>query len=446
MNRFILTYAIASLVAIVAAALAIFIIYRTAVIGGISAITESSSEVAARFALNPIRESVAEYLELAAKGSDPRDVAMPRELHEAIAELMRDTHVAKIKIYDRRGIVVFSTDSPQIGNNQADNPGFIAAIGGKQSVKLVYRDTFNYFDKVTEDDNLVQTYFPIRERPTDPVLGVFELYANVDGLVIDAERSEFEALIATGLVLLLLYGGLVLLVRRSGKLVEAQQQTIREKNALLERLSRESLVREEADRKKFATELHEGLAQTLSAVKLAIERARGIATIGSAAALAEVIPDLQNAIGQARTIAMDLRPPSLDDLGLRVTLDALCRQFQDDNPGATVALVVVPHEAKVPRPLKIVIYRIAESALSLAERCRGRNHIRIVLQLSGRAVTLAIGDQAKSIAGEMTVGAEAEDRHNGFEAIRERAIMSGGRLAVIEDEQGWPTLRATWFL
>lgn len=446
MKRFILTYSIASLVAIIVAALAIFTVYRAAVIGGISAITEGSSEIAARFALNPIRARIGDYLKLAAEGSDPRTVEMPWELHDAIDELMRDSHVSKIKIYDRRGIVIFSTDASQIGNDQSDNPGFIAAIGGKQSVKLVYRDTFNYFDKVTEDDNLVQTYFPIRERPTDPVLGVFEMYANVDGLVIEAERSEFEALLATGLVLLLLYGGLVLLVRKSGKLVEVQQQTIREKNALLERLSRESLVREEADRKKFATELHEGLAQTLSAVKLAVERARGNATIGSAKALAEVIPDLQSAIGQARTIAMDLRPPSLDELGLRVTLDALCRQFQDDNPGATVVLVVVPQDATVPLQLKIVIYRIVESALSLAERCRGRNRIRIVLQLTGRAVTLAIGDEVNSIAGAMTVGTEGDDLGNGFAAIRERAIMSGGRLAVIEDEQGWPTLRATWFL
>ena len=83
-------------------------------------------------------------------------------------EVMRDALVVRAKLYNRRGIVVFSTDRMQLGDNQANNPGFAAAFQGRSSSHLIYRDRFNSFDGATEDANLLQTSVPVRSgaRPS----------------------------------------------------------------------------------------------------------------------------------------------------------------------------------------------------------------------------------------------------------------------------------------
>lgn len=447
MKSFIRSYSIASLAVILLAAVAIVVMYRAIVIRGITTIAETSSVATARIALHPIRTYLADYLEVASvAGRDPKSVAMPEALQDAIAELMRDSQVARIKIYNDRGVVLFSTNPKQIGKTQASNPGVVAAMSGKVSVKLVYADTFNPFDNATEDDNLVQSYFPVRMRPTDPVVGVFEMYTDVNALVIEAERSVLQLIIATALILACMYAVLLLLVYRLHELIEDQQRTIREKNALLVQLSRESLRREESERKKFATDLHEGLAQTLSAVKFAMENARGSSSPGRGEALESVIPDLQSAIGQARTIAMDLRPPSLDALGLGPTIDALCREFEGANPDVQVERQIAAQESAIPAPLKIIVYRILETALKIVGSHPEATEVRIALETSNRALTLVIEDNATAVVTAMRDEDGGLDPHSPFGAVRERVIISGGKLSIVSNASGNPVLRASWLL
>jgi len=99
-------------------------IYRTAVIGGISAITESSSEVAARFALHPIRESIAEYLELAAKAFRPsHGLHRPWSCGRRSPNYHAATRKSRIsRSTIRRGIVIFSTDRLARSEGPSDNP------------------------------------------------------------------------------------------------------------------------------------------------------------------------------------------------------------------------------------------------------------------------------------------------------------------------------------
>ncbi|HEX4944927.1 MAG TPA: histidine kinase [Usitatibacteraceae bacterium] len=445
MKGFLRNYSMASLAGIFIAAVAIFVMYRAIVIRSVTTIAEGSGVTVARLALHPIRPYLVEYFEVAgAAGRDPLSVAMPEALQDAIADMMRDTQIARIKIYNRGGLVLFSTESRQIGNDQSANQGFRTAMGGKVSARLVYRDSFNPFDQVTEDDNLVQTYIPVRRRPTEPVAGVIEMYTSVDALVAEAESSELQMLAVMALILTGLYAALLLLVYRSHELIETQQRTIREKNALLEQLSRENLRREESERKKFATDLHEGLAQTLSAVKLAVENARGDTGPDGTSSLESVIPGLQSAIGQVRTIAMDLRPSGLDDFGLVPTLEALCADFLEATPEFRVARQFTAHETDIPASLKIVVYRIVETALKIVAGHPGATGMRIGLEASNRMLTLVIEDDADAVVAAMSDESGARDSESAFMAARERAIISGGKLSVVRNASGNPMLRVSW--
>jgi signal transduction histidine kinase len=313
---------------------------------------------------------------------------------------------------------------------------------GKVSVKLVYRDTLNPFDGVTEDDNLVQSYIPVRRRANGPVLGVFELYTDVDPLVRQAERYELLAVAATVLILATLYLALLLVVRRARDIIDAQAQTIRENNAVLEVLSRESLRREERDRKKFATDLHEDLAQMLSAVKVAVEGARAGAMGQQRESLGAVVPDLQRAIAKVRSIAVDLRPPSLDDLGLVATLETLCREFAEAYPAIHVETDLHVPEAQIPTSLKIVIYRIVESALRIIGERRGGSIVGIELSRRGAALDLVV--RAEGAVVDPVLEAAGPEGDAAFMEIRERAVISGGRFTVEHSPGGATRVRATW--
>jgi signal transduction histidine kinase len=448
MSRLFRFYSIASLVSVVFAAAVMLTVSRRFVIDDIVTAAETSNLVTAQIALRAVAPALAEYL---AAAGDPANRGakggpMPPALEEKVRDLMRDAGAVRIKVYDRAGVVSFSTESRQIGTSQAENPGFLSAMAGRPSVQLVYRDTFNVFDRETEDDNLVQTYIPVRRAATEPVVGVFEMYVDVNALVQRSERSGLLIIVYTLLVVAALYVALLMIVRRARSVIESQQRTISEKTAILASLSQGSLRREERERKKFADELHEGLAQTLSAVKLAVESA-GDGTgprTGRTDLAKSIVPGLQHAIRQARAIAIDLSPLALDDLGLAPTINQLCREFADSHPGVRIELKIAKDDALIPPPLKIVVFRDVEAALKVISERRGVTRIRITLLIREGKLVLVVEADGTAIVGPEAYAALDVETGSPLSAVRQRTIISGGEISVARDKAGTITLHASW--
>lgn len=447
MAGFVRTYSVVSLVVMAIAAAVMFAHHRAVIIQSIEVIAETSSVTTTRMALHPIRVDLASYIETANRaGGDPAAVTLPQALQDAIAEMMRDSRVVRIKIYRRDGVVLFSTRTQQIGDVQEANLGFSNAMDGKVSVEIIYRDSFNTFDRATEEDNLVQTYFPVRASPTAPVVGVFEVYTDVNSLVIEAERSELVMLVGTIALVGAIYVLLVVLVYRSDRQVAAQQRTIAEKNALLERLSLDSMRREERERKRFATELHEGLAQSLSAVKLALESIQGGARDKSGEMLSAIIPSLREAIGHARAIAEDLHPPSLDEFGLGPTVRTLLHDFESVYPGCRIEPRIALDEATIPATLKIAVYRILENVVAMLRRYPKASRVRVALGTQGGELELRVEDDAGIVAAGMRGDGGAGDLRDLAAELSERVMISKGRLSVGLGTAGTAVLRAAWQL
>jgi signal transduction histidine kinase len=447
MTGFFRSYSLASLAVMVLAGGAMFVHHRSVLTDSVKAIAETSSVTTARMALHPIRVQLAGYIEVANQaGHDPTSVKMPEALQQSIAEMIRDSRVVRVKVYNRDGIVIFSTRREQIGDTQEANQGFATAMAGKVSVQLIYRDTFNAFDRVTEEDNLVQTYFPVRGLPTAPILGVFEIYTDVNSLVIEAERSELLMLFGTVLLIGGVYAALLVLVYRTQDQLDAHQRTIAEKNALLEQLSRESMQREQDERKRFSAELHEGLAQSLSAVKVALEKVRGDARAKGSDALEAIIPSLQDAIGHARAIAVDLYPRSLEDFGLGAAVRELCGEFSSAHAGVKLEHAIDIVESNIPAGLRVTVYRILETVLGMIGGNAQVTRLRVALQSSSRALTLILEDDAGALVRAMRDEGDLLDPHSPFGLIRERVMITKGALAILDGAAGAQVLRATWLL
>lgn len=418
-------FGIASLISISLTALFLFGLFRQITISALAELGEQSNVNLAYATLNPVRPLLIDYLHDVniVDGKHPRNAA----IEEIIRLLMQDTAVSRVEFYDDHGHVAYSTEQGAIGDFEADNPGFVAAMKGEVFSELLYRDSFNLFAGEDEDANLIQTYLPIRESPIHPVIGVFEIYRDVSSIVARTERAEILIIVGVSAILAVLFGFLFLVVRYSNRIIVEQQSTIRERTRTLEFLSAQMLNAQEVEKKDMAVDLHEGIAQTLGGVKAHLEALVPRADKDCSEGVQRLVPMVQAAIQEVRGLAMQLRPSSLDDLGLLATLSWLTRSLEDVYDIAVSSSIEVD-EAEIPRSLKVIVYRVTQEALGIIGKAQQASRVALTLKRENGELVLTLADDG--VAYVANAGEDQRSPDRDLQLVKERTILSGGRFDV----------------
>jgi signal transduction histidine kinase len=227
-------------------------------------------------------------------------------------------------------------------------------------------------------------------------------------------------------------------------------EAIRESENLLRILSAQLLTAQENERKRVARELHDGLQQTLTAIKLKVEgfllgmnktRMKEKAKI-----LEPIVSMIQESVQEIRRIQADLRPPMLDDLGILASLARLFREFQGTYSDIRVEKAFQVEEGDIPEKLKMVIYRILQEALNNIGKHSGAERVSVSLRKMENLIELGIHDNGRGVNPQDDFSKEQKEKGMGLSSMKERVESSGGYFAV-QSQRGEGTLiKASWAL
>lgn len=420
-------YAVSSLFAIVAAAGLLTWLHRTMAIDGMVALARREMTEVAQIALVSIQPSVVALLaDRRARGGTHE---VPLQLQAGIHGLLSDHGVLGVTLYDERGRMAYSTDHEQPGRGPGDDAALRPVLAGEARSELLLRRARNAGEEAEgEPGNVMRTRLAVRGAPTGPVLGVFEMRADANFLVRQTEQAALRVFWGVLFILGLLYGALLAIVRYASRRIQLQQREMGGRSAALAVLAGQMLKGEDARRREMALGLHEGLAQTLTAAKLHAEVGQAnpdAARVSSGA----VIPLLRDAIEEVRAIAADLRPASLDELGLLPTLHSMVRELERQHPDVRVTSGISVQEDEVRTSLKGIIYRIASVVLGAMTQAAGGGSLRLCLRIEeGELLVLRIRCPGKQSSGFM----------------EQLTTLSGGTFSSAPDGEGGTILRAAW--
>jgi signal transduction histidine kinase len=420
-------------------------IYRRTAVNNVITLGETTNVSLANMALLSIQPQLREYLNQMAGASPETAVkqTLPAELKEAIQRLISETKIVGVKICNRHGLVIYSTLSSEVGQDQLDDSGVKGAMSGKIMSELVYRDSFSFYDSEPNESNLVQTYMPALKEPFGTVLGAVEFSFDVNSLVKQNEQSQLLMLLILGGVFLLIFALLVSTVWRAESVMTLQYKVLYERTKPLEFLTAQMLSDQELEKKTIAHSLHESVTQTLHAIKMQLESMvrHGDKSSPLVASLSGLIEFLQEAISEVRLIAMNLRPASLDELGLLKTIEWFVKKMQMAHPRLSFDSNISAKEGDIAPSLKIIIFRIVQDTLNNLAAQTEADRIQLVLRSGNGWIELEIEENSLPYASNSVSG--GEHLNKSILSMRERTLLSGGNFFSQQARLGC-THRSRW--
>ncbi len=211
---------------------------------------------------------------------------------------------------------------------------------------------------------------------------------------------------------------------------------VRERTARLGTLLSSNISAQEEERARLARELHDGTAQTLGALSIALGRASDTFPIESGVSF-EQLEKAKEIVAllleETRRLILDLRPMLLDDMGLIAAIRWDTESRLADT-GIVSSFEIDTNRDRFPPHVETAVFRIVQEATNNVVKHSQASHVGLSLSYSADVIRIVVTDDGTGfdLAGG---GSHDDDAHVGLAGMRERVSLLGGEMS-IETEPG----------
>jgi signal transduction histidine kinase len=200
---------------------------------------------------------------------------------------------------------------------------------------------------------------------------------------------------------------------------------------------------QEAERRKFARDLHDGLGQNITAILHLLEQIAADPDLPAPAQrrLGRALDLCSRALYDTRNLARLLRPKILDDLGLSPALHWLARTVSD-GAGFAVDVDCDSEYEDSSGDVATLVFRLAQEALNNVAKHANASHVLIKISVHDERLHLLIADDGRGCDAAAVLGPGQSTLTTGLGSMRERIALFGGTLSLISSPGDGTQLRA----
>lgn len=210
---------------------------------------------------------------------------------------------------------------------------------------------------------------------------------------------------------------------------------LRAKEQMRDTLISKLMTAQEDERKRISRELHDETSQALTSLMLTMR------------VLAEDAPNQEqkdallmgrdvaaNILREVRDLAVELRPPALDDLGLVAAIERYSEKFAARH-GLDIDLTTSGRQTSVDGQIAVALYRIIQESLNNVIQHSGATTVLIDITFQFEQIVVTIADNGRGISDADLIRAQKEHRL-GLYGMRERVELLQGRLDIRQSPSG----------
>ncbi|MCA9933877.1 MAG: ATP-binding cassette domain-containing protein [Ardenticatenaceae bacterium] len=217
-----------------------------------------------------------------------------------------------------------------------------------------------------------------------------------------------------------------------------QVQALDSANLALQDAQRRLLTQRELERKHLSRELHDETIQDLLSLNYQLEEIASLVEDNEPllAELEDARLNIRQLVTNVRGICGDLRPPTIDSLGLGAAIKSFTTSWSD-RTGIDVALSLSENFGRLPETIELSIFRIVQEGLNNVWKHSGASQVQVTLAYtSPRMLSVGIADNGDGLPDDFDLSALSRSGHFGMLGIGERVALLGGRLSIQNQTAG----------
>src|SRR4051794_472711 len=330
--------------------------------------------------------------------------------------------VVRVKIWGPDGKVLYS-DVPQLIGNKyrlGDEEQEIRREGGAEAELSDLSKPENRYER--QYGKLLEAHTQVRTPNGTRLL--FEIYQPFKAVNTSAGALRLP-------LLLLLLGGLVLLLLSQVPLAWSMGRRLQRGHRDRETLLANAIEASEQERRRIASDLHDGVVQDIAGVAFGLsplaEEAARRDDERAAGVLRGAMGTLRQGVRDLRTLLVEIHPPSLESAGLEAALSDLLSPLQANGIATELH---VEDSAAAGASSDALVYRVAREALRNTQKYAEAASVRIeVTRPEPWKTRLVVTDDGKGFSAEQREQ-RAEEGHVGLTLLESLVRQSNGTLAV----------------